>query len=239
MLNLVDMSFDNFISDSSNRFALAVAGIICEKPRCYNPVVFYGKSGCGKTHLMSAVKEEFKTRNPNAKTCYVTADFLTNELVSLARDLDVNRLYEAFCDFDVLLIDDCDSLMGREHTQAIIANFIERLCKENTQVVLSVHNPLSRMPLFCDKIRENLEVALFVDIDTPSSELRREYFSRLCAENKTSIDDEAINLIVKMNRGNLPELQGFFKAMMCMLEISPTKKVSKEWLKKHFIFNGG
>ena len=55
--NLIkDYTFDNFIVGNSNRFAHGAAFAVAEEPgKHYNPLVLYGNSGLGKTHLMHAV----------------------------------------------------------------------------------------------------------------------------------------------------------------------------------------
>ena len=51
-----EYTFDNFIVGQSNRIAYAAAmAVVAEHSRYNNPLVIYGASGLGKTHLLNAI----------------------------------------------------------------------------------------------------------------------------------------------------------------------------------------
>ena len=57
--SLPNYTFENYIVGSSNRFAHAAAMAVADSEvtiNQYNPLVIYGNSGVGKTHLLLAVK---------------------------------------------------------------------------------------------------------------------------------------------------------------------------------------
>ena len=49
-------SFDSFVVGKSNKFAFNAAITAVEKTGFYNPLLIYGDSGLGKTHLLYAIK---------------------------------------------------------------------------------------------------------------------------------------------------------------------------------------
>ena len=61
-------SFDNFIVGSTNRFAHAASYAVADNPNLiYNPLIIYGPSGVGKTHLMLAIKNHIRKKFPMKK----------------------------------------------------------------------------------------------------------------------------------------------------------------------------
>jgi chromosomal replication initiator protein len=63
-----DFTFATFVEGKSNQLARAAAMQVSENPgKAYNPLFIYGGVGLGKTHLMHAVANVIKTRNPAAR----------------------------------------------------------------------------------------------------------------------------------------------------------------------------
>ena len=67
-----EFTFDNFVVGPSNRFAHATAWAVATKPaNAYNPLLIYGESGLGKTHLLYAIANHIKKDHPDFHIVYV------------------------------------------------------------------------------------------------------------------------------------------------------------------------
>ena len=76
-------TFDNFIVGSTNRFAHAASMAVADNPSTiYNPLVIYGRSGVGKTHLLFAIKNHIAKKFPNKRVEYTRCEDFTNQLIS-------------------------------------------------------------------------------------------------------------------------------------------------------------
>jgi chromosomal replication initiator protein len=76
----VDFTFPNFVEGKSNQLARAAAIQVSENPgRAYNPLFIYGGVGLGKTHLMHAVGNQIRAKNPGraSRTCTRSASSAT------------------------------------------------------------------------------------------------------------------------------------------------------------------
>ncbi len=68
-------TFDSFVKGPSNEFALAVARRVASwADGHFNPVVFHGAYGFGKTHLLNAIAWEAMRTAPDRKVVYLTAE---------------------------------------------------------------------------------------------------------------------------------------------------------------------
>ena len=82
-----EYTFDNFVVGESNRDAYQASLIISQNPgKLYNPVLIYGNSGLGKTHLLHAIGNTIKLKFPKYRVLYVHAqDFLNGFSMSTPR----------------------------------------------------------------------------------------------------------------------------------------------------------
>ena len=56
--------FDNFVLGKSNELGYAAASQIAQKPGdAYNPLLLYGSTGLGKTHLLHAIGNMIREQN--------------------------------------------------------------------------------------------------------------------------------------------------------------------------------
>jgi chromosomal replication initiator protein len=65
LLNVSQSCFENFVEGKSNQLARAASRQVAGEPgHAYNPLFIYGGVGLGKTHLMHAVGNLIRQRNP-------------------------------------------------------------------------------------------------------------------------------------------------------------------------------
>ena len=82
-----EFTFETFVVGPSNKLAYAASVSVAEHPaQNYNPLLIYGDSGLGKTHLIYAIANVIRRNDPRSKIAYVKGDDLTNELVDAIRE---------------------------------------------------------------------------------------------------------------------------------------------------------
>src|SRR5262249_38690119 len=99
-----DFTFANFVEGKSNQLARAAASQVAENPgRAYNPLFIYGGVGLGKTHLMHAVGNVIRTRNPKARVAYVHSERFVGDMVKALQHNTINDFKTAYRSLDALL----------------------------------------------------------------------------------------------------------------------------------------
>lgn len=80
-----------------------------------NPVVIYGPSGAGKTHLLQAASQ--KLSRVGYKVIYVRADTFTDHVVKAIRAGSMSYFREIYRTVDALIVDDIQTLAKKNATQ--------------------------------------------------------------------------------------------------------------------------
>src|SRR5262245_19999888 len=116
----MDYTFTNFVVGSSNQFAHAAALAVANLPaEAYNPLILYGNTGLGKTHLLHAVAHRIRQHHPTWRVVYLPAESFMRELLQALHRERIGAVQEGICPADVLLVDDLQFMAGRERTQEV------------------------------------------------------------------------------------------------------------------------
>ena len=104
-------SFETFVIGQSNRFAHAAAVAVAEAPgKAYNPLMIYGDSGLGKTHLLHALGHYVRNYHDRLRVKYVSTEEMTNDFINAISENSTAQFRRVYREIDVLLIDDIQFL---------------------------------------------------------------------------------------------------------------------------------
>lgn len=207
-----DYTFDNFIVGESNKFAHAAALAVANNPAStYNPLLFYGPSGLGKTHLMYAIINKLFERSPDMNAIYINGEDFTNQLIeAIARQKNV-EFREKYRKADVLLIDDIQFIAGKESTQEEFFHTFNALYRDHKQIIVTSDRPPKEMVTLEDRIRSRFEQGLMADIHEPDYELRIAILKKKAEAMGLTIDDNVLAYIADKLQSNIRQLEGIIK----------------------------
>ncbi|HVT35042.1 MAG TPA: DnaA/Hda family protein, partial [Nevskiaceae bacterium] len=131
-------TFANFIEGKSNSQARAAAQHVVETPGgAYNPLLIYGDSGLGKTHLMHAIGNTILKAQPRARIAYLGAEQWLNHMVAAIRHGKQDEFKTFYRSVDALLIDDIHFFAHKERTQEEFFHTFNALIDSHKQIVLT------------------------------------------------------------------------------------------------------
>lgn len=149
--NSKNKTFDTYIPDSSNELTFLMCQSIAQgRCRCH-PLLIYGASGCGKTHLLLAIK----SGREKAIGYFLAEDLAKNEGAETA---------EAYSGYDVILIDSLDELRGNQDAQDRLFALIKRLDSAGIQVVLATNHFIDGFDVFKNRLLSECGDAMICDI---------------------------------------------------------------------------
>lgn len=214
-------TFDNFVVGTSNNIAyLCTQQVVADLGTSYNPLLIWGATGVGKTHLLQAIGNKVSAQNSQLKVVYATCEKFTNDYIESLGNRSVPAFRNKYRSADVLLVDDVHFLAGKESTQDEFSHTFNELQLSGRQIVLTC----DRHPRELSKLRERL-VSRFlggmtVNISYPDVELKVAIIRQKCAERNVSIGNDVVNFIAASCEGGIRELEGLLTVVLAQVKIA-------------------
>ena len=101
-----EFTFETFVVGPSNKLAYAASMAVAEHPaQNYNPLLIYGDSGLGKTHLLNSIANVIRRDDSRSKIVYIKGDDFINEFIELIRAGRGSEFRAKYRSADLLLVD--------------------------------------------------------------------------------------------------------------------------------------
>lgn len=228
-------TFDNFIVGKSNSFAYNMALGVAEEPGTkYNPLLTYGKSGLGKTHLMFAIYNRMKRDNPDAIIIYTTGESFFNELIECITKKNTIVFHNKYRNADALLIDDIQYIQRGDAVQEEFFHTFNILQQAGKQIVMTSDVPPKEMPGLHERLRTRFESGVLADILPPDIDMRKAIIKRKCSQLGITLSEAVTDFIAQKIKSNVRQLEGTVKKIEAMTKVygsSPTLEQVQDIIK--------
>ncbi|AWX14677.1 chromosomal replication initiation protein DnaA [Mergibacter septicus] len=202
--------FENFVKGNSNKLALDIAQQAASKPgdKNSNPLVIYGSSGLGKTHLLHAIGNELVRNNPHARVVYVYAEDFVNKYITSLRSGKIEEFKRFYRSADALLIDDIQFFGRSEGTQEEFFHTFNRLFENGRQIVLASDRYPKEIEKLEERLKSRLGWGLNISIKSPNLETRVAILMKKAEEHNFHLPEDVAFFIGKRLKTNVRELEG-------------------------------
>lgn len=203
-------TFANFVEGRSNQLGLAAAFQAAQKPgdRAHNPLLLYGGTGLGKTHLMFAAGNAMRQANPGAKVLYLRSEQFFSAMIRALQEKTMDQFKRQFQQVDALLIDDIQFFAGKDRTQEEFFHTFNALFDGKQQIILTCDRYPREVEGLEARLKSRLAWGLSVAIEPPDFETRAAIVLAKARERGTDIPDDVAFLIAKKMRSNVRDLEG-------------------------------
>ncbi|MFB6264380.1 MAG: chromosomal replication initiator protein DnaA [Bradymonadaceae bacterium] len=215
-------TFDNFVVGSSNQFVHAACLAVANKPaESYNPLFIFGEVGLGKTHLLQAVGNKLMHDDRSLRVVNRSSEDFMNEVITSIRQESMNEFrttYRNQC--DVLLIDDIQSIAGKDATQKEFFHTFNALYNSGKQIVITSDQPPKELPGIEERLASRFAWGLCADIQPPEMETRVAILEKKAESENIDLDDDVALLLAKHIRSNIRELEGTLVRLGAQAELT-------------------
>ena len=227
-----NFTFKEFVQGSSNSWAFAAAKGVANNPgqKRYNPLFIHGGTGLGKTHLMQAIGNELKAKNPSMNICYLTAETFLNEYVNSVMQKGMDSFRERYRSIDVLLIDDIQFLQKGKQCQEEFFNTFNDLTANHKQIVMTSDVSPKNLPALEERLISRFEGGMVQEIEAPAYETRLAILKKK-AENLTpSIPYSALEFLAEHIKSHVRAMEGALNKVHVTIITNPTQELSNDFL---------
>ena len=211
---------DRFIVGPSNKFAHAAAIAVSQNPgKVYNPLIIYGNSGLGKTHLLLAIGQTIRHNNPGAKIAYVKGEEFVNQMVKSIGTGTAENFRQKYRNADLLLMDDIQFIAGKDSTQEEFFHTFNCLYEAGKQIVVTSDRPPKEMKRLNDRLCSRLEGGLLADVQPPDLETRTAIIRTKAAQFGMVLSEEVVQYIAENITSNVRQLEGVVKRLTAYRDI--------------------
>jgi chromosomal replication initiator protein len=137
--------FESFVKGSSNQLAWAAADSVVRRPGELSPLLIYGPTGVGKTHLLEGIWTAVRKRHRGTTVIYLSAEQFTTGFLQALRGSGLPSFRRKYRGVDVLILDDLHFFSGKRCTQVELMYTVDTLLREGRQLVFAADRPPAEM----------------------------------------------------------------------------------------------
>lgn len=230
-------SFDNFIEGECNRLARSAGYAVAKNPggTAFNPLLIYGDSGLGKTHLAQAIGIEVKELFSDKTVLYVNANKFQTQFVDAIRNNNKNDFLHFYQMIDVLIIDDVHEFAGKEKTQDTFFHIFNHLHQSGKQLILTSDKPPVELQGMESRLLSRFKWGLSADLQIPDFETRMAILKKKTYNDGIELPEEVLEYIATHISDNIRELEGALISLLAQSTLNKkeiTLELAKEMIDK-------
>jgi chromosomal replication initiator protein len=214
---------------------------VASKPggTAFNPLMFFGETGMGKTHLVHAIGNMVKQNNKNKIVLYVPIEKFTNQFVEAIRNNSNQDFLNYYQQVDVLIVDDVQFLENKQKTQEIFFTIFNHLHQQGKQLILTSDRAPKDLKGMDERLLSRFKWGLSADIQSPDFETRLAILEHMMYNDGINLHRDVVEYVAHNINTNVRELQGALVSLLAQSSLNKkevTLDLAKQIL-KNFVKN--
>lgn len=203
-------TFDNFVEGRSNQLGRAAALQAAQHPgeRAHNPLLLYGGTGLGKTHLMFAAGNAMVQNNPSMRVLYLRSEQFFSAMMKALSEKAMDQFKRQFHSIGALLLDDIQFFAGKDRTQEEFFHTFNALFDGKQQIILTCDRYPREVGNLEPRLKSRLSWGLSVAIEPPDFETRAAIVMAKAQSRGIALPEAVALLMAQRMRSNVRDLEG-------------------------------
>jgi chromosomal replication initiator protein len=207
---------DSFVVGRNNRLARTTAQLVVERPGELSPLLIYGPTGIGKTHLLQGIWTAARRSHREMTTVYLTAEQFTTAFLTALRGSGLPSFRQKYRGVGLLILDDLQFLCGKRCTQVELLYTIDALQRDGRQLVFSADRAPADLADLGQELTTRLQGGMVSNIESPEYETRLGIVRQMAGRMELNVPAEVLQFIAARLTNHARELSG----ALCRLQAS-------------------
>jgi chromosomal replication initiator protein len=225
-----------FIVGPENRLVTAALGAVSAgQPGIYNPLLLFGPSGSGKSHLARGLAQVWKSPFGRA-VYYTTGDDFFRELID-AQDTQTVEEFRRRCrQVDLFVLEHLERLAERQAAQVELLGTIDSLLSAGSQLLITSAAAPQDLGALLPSLGGRLVGGLVVPLLLPGVEARAEILRGLAQTRRLAFPEGVIRILAEGLRVSALELQGVVKHFETAERVESRAidaEMAREYVRRH------
>jgi len=201
-------ALSSFVVGQHNKLAFTSARMIIERPGTVSPLVVYGETGVGKTHLLEGILGEMRRVHPRIHAVYLTAEQFTTCFLDALNGSGLPSFRQKYRHVDVLLLDGIHFLAGKRATLVELLYTVDALLKEGRQLVFASDRAPAELRALGPELVARLGGGLVCQMEPADYATRLGIVCHLCRKFDVDMPDAVRSLVASQITHCARELAG-------------------------------
>ncbi len=213
---------EGYISSSQNNFAYKAVCHISRNPDLcdYNPLVIYGGTGAGKSHLVHGLANQVRKSRPDIRIGVIDAQKFLHDYIEALQESKLTRYNALLTSRDLLIVEDIQILSNKTKSQEGLLYILSRLVNKGAQVVLTSNVAPGHLHKFNPRLVSLFQTGLSVDLPPSDVAVRETLIRRQLREHHIFLEEETIRFLADTLGDNLHQLQAILTRIVAQISLT-------------------
>ena len=205
-INRSGFDFKDFVPGAENQLAYVAAKAVGKKMSYHSPLTIVGDHGMGKTHLASAMAEEW----PENQVLQWHAEEFSNAYIQAIKDSNLEEFRARMRSRALVVIEDIDFFLegNKKKTIEELMNSLKVLKRDCRHIVVTSSQPVYKFEEVCPRLSHFLLTGLKVKLQAPSPESIKEIIGNYIKKHSFKLAPKSKSFIESIPFNNPRELLG-------------------------------
>ena len=201
-------TLETFVAGDCNRLALASAEMVVRQMGQFTPLLFFGPSSVGKTHLLEGIWIAARKNSRNLSAVYLSAEQFTSHFLEALRGSGLPSFRRKYRGVGLLIIDDLQFFVGKRATQVELLHTVDTLMRERRQLVFAADRSPAELAELGPELTTRLASGMVCRIEKPDYATRLGIVAELARRTRLHLPAEVQEYVASKLTNHARELSG-------------------------------